>query len=138
VSVLRAAVGLTIWIDAVALFILFAPRTPDWLDLPVTFVAMSHYLWMLMRWILVLTLLVRRARANRLRTARRAPMLRLTFATIGHALLGFLSLMGWLMIAINTRTIERVMGLVFHVAVPTLVVGLLARGIVQQEVEGVR
>jgi hypothetical protein len=123
----RAAIALTIWIDAVAALVLSVHHTEEWLEVPLTLVVLSHYVWMPLRWALVLTLLIRTVRANPLRRLARAPIAQITLAIVLHVVLGFLSLIGWLMIVINTRTDEHVIGLVLHVAVPTAVVGIVAR-----------
>jgi hypothetical protein len=131
VSVLRGVIGLTIWIDAVATVVLLVPQSvnaPFWLEIPMMVIVLSHYVWMSLRWSLVLTLMIRNARTRRLRTGARA-MIRLAFAGAGHVVLGLLSLMGWLLLLINTRRGEPAMGFVLHAVVPSLVVAVVARGV---------
>jgi hypothetical protein len=138
-TVLRVVVGLTIWIDAVATLVLLIPQSgvaPGWLDIPMMFVVLSHYIWMSLRWSLALTLLIREARASRLRTGSSAPLVRLALTIPGHAVLGVLSLIGWLSLLINTLVGERVLGYVLHVALPTFVVVWLARSARRQKPEG--
>src|SRR5262245_20079614 len=96
-------------------------------------IVLSHYVWMSLRWSLVLTLMIRNARARRLRTGARA-MTRLVFAGAGHVVLGLMSLMGWLLLLFNTRRGEPVMGFVLHAVVPSLVVGVVVRGLARSRV----
>ena len=122
----RAAFVLTIWIDAVAVFVLVAPVNAEWLELPVTFMAISQYVWMALRWVLNLALLIRHVRTSP--SSKRLTMpLRAAGAVMLQVVAGFLSVIGWLMIVINQSAVEHVAGLFFHVLVPTVVVAILAR-----------
>ena len=136
VTVRRGVIGLTIWIDAVATLVLLVPESvqaPSWLEIPMMVIVFSHYVWMSLRWSLVLTLMIRNARTRRLRTGARA-MIRLALAGAGHVVLGLLSLMGWLLLLVHTQRAEPVMGFVLHAVVPSLVVAGVVRGATRSRV----
>jgi hypothetical protein len=126
----RAAVGLTIWLTLISGLWLSVLQyhNPERLDMPLTFIGMSAYPLMALRWGLVLTLLIRRVKRQPLRLLPRVAAVQVTFVAVMQAVLGVLSLVGFLMIWINTLAVEHVIGVVLHLAIPAVLVLFLARG----------
>ena len=132
-SIARYAVGLTIWFDVVDLLARFLPPTfADGYDGPIALVMLSFYPLMALRWGFVLTLLVRNIRVRPFRLLPSVFPLQLTVVVIGHALLGVLSVVGWLAWMISTDAGSHVLGFFFHIALPTLIVFALARSVSRQ------
>jgi hypothetical protein len=128
-TALRVAIGITAWlifISAVWLTIL-----PYWnhpaLELPLTAAILSAYVLMLVRWGLILWLLLRSVRARPLRLVPRSFIAQAAFVAAVHTVMGVLSLIGFLMIWVNTAAGEHAIGVVLHLVLPSGVVMFVGR-----------
>ena len=128
-TVLRVAIGLTMWFAVISVLVLSVPQLPDsnGFELASIFITQSYFLLMPVRWALVLTLLIRAVRAIPLKLLPRAPLVQVTFVTLAQVVLGVLSLTGCLALWVSTSTGDRVFGFVLHVVFPSLMVAFLAR-----------
>jgi len=126
VTIRGLAIGFTIWFAAVAVFGTIAVETrlplPSALEILMIF---SFYL-LPVRWLLVLTLLIRRART---RASRWMPTpIKIVLLIFMQLVLGLLSFIGFYTLASETgRTGERVFGLFLHVGIPAAMVAYLTR-----------
>jgi len=125
---LWTAIGLTIWLDMVVVLILWLPpAVVGRFEALATLIVLSSYVLMLVRWIAVLSLAIQAVRARR----RAALPLQIAFVVVGQAILGVLSLVGWLMIVVSTTRSDHVIGFVLHALLPTVVVFALARSVIR-------
>ena len=125
-TVLHLAVGLTIWFTLVNVLVLsvmlFRVEIPDALTV-VTILAIYSYFLLPVRWALVLTLLLRTARAQPFKGLPRAALAQVTFLVVVQVVLGFLSVIGfWALWTETGKAGDHVMGFVMHVCVPAAMV----------------
>jgi hypothetical protein len=59
--------------------------------------------------------------------------LQAVFVVIAHTMMGLLSLVGWLAWMVSSDTGSHVLGFLFHIALPTLIVFGLARSAARDE-----
>jgi drug/metabolite transporter (DMT)-like permease len=127
VTIRSLAIGLTIWFAAVAVFGAVAMETR--LSLPSALEVLLIYSFYLLpvRWMLVLTLLIRRARAK---PRRRLPtVIKIPLLVLMQIVLGFLSFIGFYTLADehSGRIADRLFGFFLHVVVPATMVAYLTR-----------
>jgi len=133
-SIAKLAVVLTIAFDVVDLLARFLPPTfADGYDEPIALVMLSFYPLMAVRWTLVLILLLRKVRVRPFRVLPSAFALQAVFVVIAHTMMGLLSLVGWLAWMVSSDTGSHVLGFLFHIALPTLIVFGLARSAARDE-----
>ena len=124
------AVALTILIDAVDIGMRFVPPWfGDGFDAVIGLLVLSFYPLMALRWTLVLLLMLRKVRVRPFRLLPSAFALQAVVVVAGQTVLGVLSLLGWLAWAISSDTGSHVVGFVFHIALPTMIVFGLARSV---------
>ena len=114
------------WFAAVAVFGAIATETHLSLPSPLEILMIFSFYLLPVRWLLVLTLLIRRART---RASRWVPTpIKIVLLIFIQLLLGLLSFIGFYTLASETgRTGERVFGLFLHVVVPAAMVAYLTR-----------
>lgn len=119
-TIWRAVAGLTVWLTLISVLWLtvFQHLAPASLEMPLAVIVLTAYPLMALRWGLVLTLLIRSVRARPLMLLPKWPVVQVSFVVVMQTVLGLLSLMGFLMIWINTLTAEHVMGVVLHLVIP--------------------
>src|SRR5262245_30693339 len=127
VTIRGVAIGLTIWFATAAVF--GAIASPTHLSLPSALEIRRIFSFYLLpvRWLLVLTLLIRRART---RASRWLPTpIKIVLLIFMQLVLGLLSFIGFYTLASEQtgRTGERVFGLFLHVVIPAAMVAYLAR-----------
>jgi len=131
ITALRVVVGLTIWFTAIDVLVLTLPGSHlDQFQMFEAIAIIVEYLFFILmplRWVLILTILIREVRARPLRGLPRTPLVQIPLVTVLQALLGVLSLVGWLaMLTTNTRS-DRILGVVVHTLFPALMVVFLVR-----------
>ena len=130
-SLMRLAVGLTIWFSATTTLILILMLSR--VELPDVFVMLpvlaSVSWWFLpFRWALILALLIKTVRQQPFARLPRAPRIQIAFVVVVQLLLGLLSVIGLILVWTDTSKIgDRIAGFVFHACVPLLMVWFLAR-----------
>ena len=114
------------WFAAVAVFGAIATETHLSLPSPLEILMIFSFYLLPVRWLLVLTLLIRRART---RPSRWVPTpIKIVLLIFMQLVLGLLSFIGFYTLASETgRTGERVFGLFLHVVVPAAMVAYLTR-----------
>ena len=130
-SLMRLAIGLTIWFSASTTLILILMLSR--VDLPEAFVmlpVLASVSWWLLpfRWALILALLIRTVREKPFARLPRAPGIQVAVVVVVQLVLGMLSVIGLVLVWTDTSKIgDRIAGFVFHACVPLLMVLFLAR-----------
>lgn len=128
VTIRGLAIGLTVWfaVVGVSMFAVTQFRLP--LDAPlIQILFMYSYFLLPVRWALVLTLQIRRAREMVARLPPRA--ITITVIVVVQSVLGFLSFAGFYSLADQQigKTGDRILGLFTHVVIPVAMVAYLTR-----------
>lgn len=130
-SLMRLAVGLTIWFSAITTVILILMLSR--VEVPESFVMLpvlaSMTWWLLpVRWALILALLLRTVREKPLARLPQARGIQVAIVVVVQLVLGMLSVIGLILVWTDSSKIgDRIAGFVFHACVPPLMVLFLAR-----------
>lgn len=122
-ALVRLAIAITIYSVAmgVTVFLLteHGGTIPDWFEVAMIFVTYSLFLLMPVRWIVMLLQIVRSIRTRPFPLFPGARNLQVAAAIVLHTVLGCVSLIGMLMLWVETRTGERVLGLILNALLPS-------------------
>ena len=130
-SLMRLAVGLTIWFSAVTTVILILMLSR--VEVPESFVMLpvlaSMTWWLLpVRWALILALLLRTVREKPLARLPQARGIQVAIVVVVQLVLGMLSVIGVILVWTDSSKIgDRIAGFVFHACLPLLMLLFLAR-----------
>jgi hypothetical protein len=128
VTIRSLTIGLTIWFAAVALFTFVAMERRLAFDSEILQIVFIYSFYLLpVRWALVLTMLLRRARAKP--PGRLPKVIKMALLVLMQMVLGLLSFIGFYTIADEQsgRIGDRIFGLFLHVVVPAAMVAYLTR-----------